>query len=67
MAGAKNKVDNAGLFEHVQVDDRLLNDTDRRVMNTGKGPVNAKAFVELVRKMVADRWIEQGGMRSEPR
>jgi len=37
------------------------------VMNTGKGAVNAKAFVALVRKMVADRWIEQGGMRSEPR
>jgi hypothetical protein len=67
MAGAKNHVDNAGLFEHMQVDDHLLSDSDRRVMNTGKGAVNAKAFVALVRKMVADRWIEQGGMRSEPR
>lgn len=67
MAGAKNHVDNAGLFEHMQVDDHLLSDSDRRVMNTGVGPVNAKAFVALVRKMVADRWIEQGGMRSEPR
>lgn len=67
MAGARNHVDNAGLFEHMQVDDRLLDDSDRRVMNTGKGAVNAKAFVSLVRKMVANRWIEQGGMRSEPR
>jgi hypothetical protein len=67
MAGVKNRVDNAGLFEHMQVDSRLLNDSDRRVMNTGRGPVNAKAFVDLVRRMVADRWIEQGGMRSEPR
>jgi hypothetical protein len=67
LAGAKNFVDNAGLFEHMQVDDHLLSDSDRRVMNTGKGAVNAKAFVALVRKMVADRWIEQGGMRSEPR
>jgi hypothetical protein len=67
MAGAKNHVDNAGLFEHMQVDNHLLSDSDRRVMNTGKGAVNAKAFVALVRKMVADRWIEQGGMRSEPR
>jgi hypothetical protein len=67
MAGAKNHVDNAGLFDHMQVDDRLLSDSDRRVMNTGKGAVNAKAFVALVRKMVTDRWIEQGGMRSEAR
>jgi len=67
MAGARNFVDNAGLFEHMQVDDHLLSDSDRRVMNTGKGAVNAKAFVALVRKMVANRWIEQGGMRSEVR
>jgi hypothetical protein len=67
MAGAKNHIDNAGLFEHMQVDPRLLSESDRRVMNSAKGPVNARAFVALVRKMVADRWIEQGGMRSEPR
>ncbi len=67
MAGASNHVDNAGLFAHVQVEQNLLSESDRRVMNTERGAVNAKAFVALVRKIVADRWIEQGGMRSEPR
>jgi hypothetical protein len=67
MAGAANHVDNAGLFAHVQVDSRLLSESDRRVMNTERGAVNAKAFVALVRKIVGDRWIEQGGMRNEPR
>ena len=67
MAGAANHVDNAGLFAHMQVDQRLLSESDRRVMNTQGGAVNAKAFVALVRKIVGDRWIEQGGMRNEPR
>jgi hypothetical protein len=67
MAGATNHVDNAGLFAHMQVDQSLLSESDRRVMNTERGAVNAKAFVALVRKIVADRWIEQGGLRSEPR
>lgn len=67
MAGAANHVDNEGLFAHMQVDSRLLSESDRRVMNTARGAVNAKAFVALVRKMVADRWIEQGAMRNEPR
>ncbi len=67
MAGAANRVDNAGLFAHMQVDPTLLNESDRHVMNTERGAVNAKAFVSLVRKIVAERWIEQGGLRSEPR
>jgi hypothetical protein len=67
MAGASNHVDNAGLFAHMQVDPGLLSESDRRVINTERGAINAKAFVSLVRKIVADRWIEQGGLRSEPR
>jgi hypothetical protein len=67
MAGATNRVDNAGLFTHMQVDPMLLNESDRHVMNTERGAVNAKAFVSLVRKIVAERWIEQGGLRSAPR
>ena len=65
MGGAVNQADNAGLFAHLTVDSNLLAETDRRVMNTGKGPVNAKAFVNLVRKVVDGRWIEQGSMRND--
>lgn len=67
MAGASNHVDNAGLFAHLQVDPGLLSDSDRRVINTERGAVNAKAFVALVHKIVHDRWIEQGGLRNGPR
>lgn len=64
LGGAVNQADNAGLFSHLTVDSALLAETDRRVMNTGKGPVNAKAFANLVHKVVDGRWIEQGSMRN---
>jgi len=65
MGGALNHAGNHGLFAHVAVDSNLLEESDRRVMNTEKGPVNAKAFVSLVRKAVNGRWVEQGSMRDE--
>ena len=65
MGGAVNQADNAGLFAHLTVDSNLLAETDRRVMNTGKGPVNAKAFVNLVHKVVDGRWIELGSIRND--
>ena len=65
LAGAANRAGNAGLFSHVSVDPGLVADSDRRVMNTSHGAVNAKAFVRLVHKIVDGRWIEQGSMRNE--
>jgi hypothetical protein len=65
LAGAANHASNSGLFAHVSVNPTLLADSDRRVMNTERGVVNAKAFVRLVHKIVDGRWIEQGSMRNE--
>lgn len=65
MGGAANQADNHGLFAHITVDSNLLEESDRRVMNTEKGSVNTKAFVSLVRKMVDGRWVELGSMRNE--
>jgi hypothetical protein len=65
MGGAVNQADNHGLFAHVAVDSNLLEESDRRVMNTEKGAVNAKAFASLVRKAVNGRWVELGSMRDE--
>ncbi len=65
LAGAANRASNAGLFAHMSVNPGLLADSDRRVMNTERGAVNAKAFVALVHKIVDGRWIEQGSMRNE--
>ena len=63
LGAAMSQSDNAGLFEGVAVDQSLLNDTDKRVLATKKGPVNAEAFVSLVRRAVKDQWIQKGKMR----
>jgi hypothetical protein len=65
--GAMNQGDNLGLFQNVEVDQRLLNDNDKRVLSTKKGAVNAEAFVSLVRRAVKDQWIEKGKMRNATR
>jgi hypothetical protein len=64
-ATASNGTDNEGVFSHVRVDSSLLAESDRKVMSTQKGAVDAKSFVSLVRKIVDGRWIEQGSMRNE--
>ena len=65
MGGAINHAGNHGLFAHVAIDPNLLEESDRRVMNTQQGAVNAKAFVSLVRKAVDGRWVELGSLRNE--
>ncbi len=65
LAGASNQADNAGLFRNVRVDPTLLGEREQRVLKTDRGPVNANAFVSLVRQIVKGRWIEQGSMRNE--
>lgn len=65
LAGAANQADNAGLFRHVQFDPSVLGEREQRVFRTERGPVNATAFVSLVRQIVKNRWIEQGSMRNE--
>lgn len=66
MAGATNQSNNSGLFTHVHIEPGLLGESDRRVMNTAAGPVNARAFVGLIHKIVDGHWIELGSMRNEP-
>lgn len=57
-----NDFDNAGLFDNVEIDSRLLNDEQRNMMLQG-GPVDAGAFVSLVGKAVSENWIEKGEMK----
>jgi hypothetical protein len=52
-----------GLFENVDVDARLLNDKDKRLLGTKKGAVNADGFLSFVRRAVKDKWIEGRKMR----
>ena len=65
LAGASNQADNEGLFRDVHVDTSLVGEREQRVLRTDRGPVNANAFVSLVRQIVKGRWIEQGSMRNE--
>jgi hypothetical protein len=62
-AGVINSADNAGLFEKVVVDAGLLGDTEKRVMGTTRGAVNARGFTSLVKQAVAGKWVENGRMR----
>ena len=54
---------NVGMFDNVVVDRKLLNDADKRVLATRKGPVNKDAFLSLVRKAVNNKWVEGGKLR----
>jgi len=54
---------NTGLFENVEVDAKLLNDKDTRLLATKKGAVNAEGFLSFVRRAVKDKWIEGRKMR----
>jgi len=60
---AESQFSNEGLFEKVEIDSRLLNDKDKRLLATKKGAVNAEGFQSFVRRAVRGRWIEGGKMR----
>lgn len=57
-----SQFDNAGLFENVDVANNLLNDSDKRLLATKKGPLNAESFMSFVRRAVKGKWIEGGKM-----
>src|SRR5215204_6720762 len=54
---------NEGLFENVEVSNNLLDDRDKRMLGTKKGPVNTESFVSFVRRAVKGNWVKGGKMR----
>ena len=62
-SNVESQFSNEGLFENVDVNANLLNDRDKRVLATKKGPVNKDSFMSLVRRAVKDKWVEGGKMR----
>ena len=60
---AVSQAGNDGLFENVDVDAKLLNDKDKRLLATKKGVVNADGFKSFVKRAVNGKWIEGGKMR----
>lgn len=63
MANATNQANNAGLFKNVQISPALLSSSEQRALLTTTGPVNASAFLALVRQAVKNQWVEKGSMR----
>ena len=63
MASATNQANNAGLFKDVQVNPTLLSNNEQRALLTTTGPVNANAFIALVRQAVQNHWVEKGTIR----
>jgi len=64
MGGAANHINNAGLFDGVQVDQTLLGDTEKRLMATKTGAVNSQGFVSLLKQAVNGKWVEKGQMKN---
>ncbi len=63
MASAVNQSNNAGLFKNVEIDQSLLGTREKRALLTQQGPVNANAFVSLVKQAVNGQWVESGRMK----
>lgn len=57
-----NQFGNRGLFDGVKVDVPDLTDAQHNILTHG-GPADAAAFMELIRRAVSEKWIEQGEMR----
>ncbi len=57
-----NQFENRGLFDKVQIDVPDLSNAQHNILTQG-GPADAAAFMELIRRAVSEKWIEQGEMR----
>jgi hypothetical protein len=57
---AVNGMGNAGLFRNVGLDQRVLADSDKRLLATQSGPLNPDALLSFVRRAVNGRWVETG-------
>ncbi|NUS61483.1 MAG: hypothetical protein HOQ01_11095 [Lysobacter sp.] len=57
-----NEFNNAGLFEGVDIDPKLLT-RDEQAMLRSAGPVDTRTFMDLVGRAIEKRWIEKGEMK----
>ena len=57
-----NDFNNAGLFEGVDIDPKLLT-RDEQAMLRSAGPVDMRTFMGLVGRTIEKRWIENGELK----
>lgn len=60
-----NVIDNHGLFQGVSVASSDLTDGEAKALDSSGEPVPAKDFLGLVRRAVAEQWIERGVMTND--
>jgi len=58
-----NSARNAGLFRKLQITAPSLTSAQQAMLQTDRTPVDAGAFVSLVRRAVNENWTEKGMMR----
>lgn len=59
----ENAAQNAGLFKDLQVSAPGLTGAQQAMLRTDRTPVEADAFVGLVRRAVNENWVSRGMMR----
>ena len=64
---ALNGYDNDGLFRGVKVKSGVLNDKERAMFATGRGPVEAETLRGMLRRAVAEKWVESGRISNAKR
>lgn len=55
-----NAINNRGLFDNMEIDTQLLSAAEQKLIASTEGPMNRETFVDFVRKVVAQNWIETG-------
>jgi len=55
-----NAINNRGLFQNMNVDPQLLSAAEQKLLTSAEGPMNRETFVNFVRKVVEQGWIEAG-------
>jgi hypothetical protein len=64
---AANGTSNVGLFRNVSLDQRAVQESDKRLLATQSGPMNPDFFLSFVRRAVGEHWVESGRLASRTR
>jgi hypothetical protein len=59
---AMNSYENAGMFEGVRINRALLDENERRMLDTKKGPIDVATFRKFVHRAVEGNWIKKGSL-----
>ncbi|MFO1394958.1 MAG: hypothetical protein U1F09_14460 [Steroidobacteraceae bacterium] len=64
---AMNSYGNSRLFRGVKVNPSLLDASERKMLQTHEGPVDADTLRKFLHRAVEGNWVRNGGLRNEQR